>query len=59
MKLNLITLSAIFSVSAFYHPLTVYAEESSSEMEEIVVTSRRRDESQQDVPLSVTAFGRE
>ncbi len=28
-------------------------------MEEIVVTSRRKDESQQDVPLSVTAFGAE
>jgi hypothetical protein len=28
-------------------------------MEEVVVTSRRRDESQQDVPLSVTAWGSE
>ncbi|MGA0840975.1 MAG: hypothetical protein ACO3P1_13895, partial [Pseudomonadales bacterium] len=26
-------------------------------IEEVVVTSRRREESQQDVPLSVTAFG--
>ncbi|MFK7916105.1 MAG: TonB-dependent receptor [Pseudomonadales bacterium] len=28
-------------------------------IEEVIVTSRRRDESQQDVPLSVTAFGTE
>lgn len=33
------------------------AEDTSGVVEEIVVTSRRRDESQQDVPLSVTAFG--
>ena len=39
-------------------PLTL-AEESSRSMEEVVVTSRRKDESVQDVPLSVTAFGEE
>ena len=33
--------------------------DSSDIIEEIVVTSRRRNESQQDVPLSVTAFGEE
>ena len=37
----------------------VLAEESSRAMEEVVVTSRRKDESVQDVPLSVTAFGQE
>ena len=35
---------------------SAYAEEEARDMEEVVVTSRRRDESQQDVPLSVTAF---
>ena len=40
--------------------LAVAAEEDGSGViEEIVVTSRRRQESQQDVPLSVTAFGAE
>ncbi len=38
---------------------SVYAEEEVRGMEEIVVTSRRKDESQQDVPLSVTVFGSE
>ena len=38
---------------------SVYAEEEARGMEEIVVTSRRKDESQQDVPLSVTVFGSE
>ncbi len=41
-------------------PSGVAAEQDASGMiEEIVVTSRRRQESQQDVPLSVTAFGPE
>ena len=41
-------------------PLSVAAEQDESGViEEIVVTSRRRQESQQDVPLSVTAFGSE
>jgi iron complex outermembrane receptor protein len=42
-------------------PAAAFAAEraSSALIEEIVVTSRRRDESQQDVPLSVTAFGME
>ena len=39
--------------------LSVYAEEEARDLEEVVVTSRRRDESQQDVPLSVTAFNSE
>lgn len=37
----------------------VVAEDSAREIEEIVVTSRRRNESVQDVPLSVTVFGAE
>lgn len=41
-------------------PAGVAAEQDASGMiEEVVVTSRRREESQQDVPLSVTAFGLE
>ncbi|MXX29046.1 MAG: TonB-dependent receptor plug domain-containing protein, partial [Gammaproteobacteria bacterium] len=41
-------------------PSGVAAEQDASGLiEEIVVTSRRRQESQQDVPLSVTAFGAE
>ncbi|MCY4213678.1 MAG: TonB-dependent receptor [Gammaproteobacteria bacterium] len=41
-------------------PASVAAEDAGSGLiEEIVVTSRRRQESQQDVPLSVTAFGAE
>jgi len=37
----------------------VYGADSDAIIEEIVVTSRRRDESVQDVPISVTAFGAE
>ena len=34
-------------------------QDASGVIEEIIVTSRRREESVQDVPLSVTAFGEE
>ena len=45
---------------AVHAPFGVAAEQDASGLiEEIVVTSRRRQESQQDVPLSVTAFGAE
>ena len=59
MKINSTVLFIAIVACTFYNPVTLYAEESSSEMEEVVVTSRRRDESAQDVPLSVTAFGSE
>ncbi|MEC8819942.1 MAG: Plug domain-containing protein, partial [Pseudomonadota bacterium] len=59
MKINSTVLFIAIIAFTFYNPVTLYAEESSSEMEEVVVTSRRRDESAQDVPLSVTAFGSE
>ena len=46
-------------VTSITGTFSVSAEEESRAMEEIVVTSRRKDESQQDVPLSVTVFGSE
>ena len=49
----LVTALALTSTAT---PLVTLGEESSRVMEEIVVTSRRKDESQQDVPVSVTAF---
>ncbi len=51
----------VFGLSlAVQAPSGVAAERDASGLiEEIVVTSRRRQESQQDVPLSVTAFGAE
>ena len=59
MKLIRNALSATIAVTALSSPAIIIAEESSRTIEEIVVTSRRRDESVQDVPLSVTAFGEE
>ncbi len=44
-------------LATFTHPFA--AESAEGAMEEVVVTSRRKDESIQDVPLSVTAFGEE
>ncbi len=46
-------------MTSAYTPLTAIGQESVRVMEEVVVTSRRKNESQQDVPLSVTAFGSE
>ena len=46
-------------VTSIVGNFSAYAEEEARDMEEVVVTSRRRDESQQDVPLSVTAFNSE
>jgi len=45
----------VFTTAAPVQP--VFGADSDPIIEEIVVTSRRRDESVQDVPLSVTAFG--
>jgi len=59
MKLLRTALSAALAVTAFTSPAITLAEESTRTIEEIVVTSRRKDESVQDVPLSVTAFGEE
>jgi len=60
MKFTRNILGVAVGLASIGGPVTVYAEEGSSRtMEEVVVTSRRKDESQQDVPLSVTAWGSE
>ena len=43
----------------YSEPVSAAETDNSGVIEEVVVTSRRRAESQQDVPLSVTAFGAE
>jgi iron complex outermembrane receptor protein len=57
--MRLITASAMVLAGTLAPTTTVLAQESSRAMEEVVVTSRRQEESVQDVPLSVTAFGEE
>jgi iron complex outermembrane receptor protein len=50
---------ACFTFAAAGTQAETAARDRSGVIEEIVVTSRRRDESAQDVPLSVTAFNAE
>lgn len=57
--MRLIVASAVALAGTLAPTTAIYAEESSRTMEEVVVTSRRKSESVQDVPLSVTAFGEE
>jgi iron complex outermembrane receptor protein len=57
--MRLIVASAVALAGTLAPTTAIYAEESSRTMEEVVVTSRRQEESVQDVPLSVTAFGEE
>jgi iron complex outermembrane receptor protein len=58
MKFAQNVLGITIGVAAIGSPAIVFAEEGSSRaIEEVVVTSRRKDESQQDVPLSVTVWG--
>ena len=59
MKLTRISLVIAVWLASTANPTLTLAAESAREMEEVVVTSRRQAESQQDVPLSVTAFGAE
>ena len=59
MKINKVFISAALIVAPLYMPQLVIAEESVNTMEEVIVTSRRKNESVQDVPLSVTVFGEE
>ena len=59
MKLTRISIGIVVWLASTVSPALTFAAESAREMEEVVVTSRRRDESQQDVPLSVTAWGSE
>ena len=56
--LSLATVPLALSFTA----IPVFAQNEGSsvlELEEIVVTARRRDESLQDIPIAITAFGRE
>ena len=59
MKFKKIILGAAFLAAPVFVPQLVIAEESVDMMEEVIVTSRRKNESVQDVPLSVTVFGEE
>ncbi|MBO6701979.1 MAG: TonB-dependent receptor [Pseudomonadales bacterium] len=59
MKFTRTLLGVAIGATSIGSPIMIHAEETSRTMEEVVVTSRRRDESQQDVPLSVTAWGAE
>ncbi len=52
-------LTLCLGVTAIAFPFTLQAAESARVIEEIVVTSRRMEESIQDVPLAVTAFTEE
>ena len=58
MKITRMTALLAAAGASTIMPVAI-AEESTRSMEEVVVTSRRKDESVQDVPLSVTAFGEE
>jgi iron complex outermembrane receptor protein len=58
MRFNRNLLWSIVLATPTTLPLVAYAEEA-NEIEEVVVTSRRKSESVQDVPLSVTVFGGE
>ncbi len=51
--------AALLSAPVLTPTAVAAAEDTSGVIEEIIVTSRRRAESAQDVPLSVTAFGEE
>ena len=57
MKFTRNLLGVAIGLTSIGGPITIYAEEKARVIEEVVVTSRRREESQQDVPLSVTAWG--
>ena len=59
MGLHKVLAGAMVLAVLWTPPLQAVAEESVREIEEIVVTSRRRTESVQDVPLSVTVFSEE
>ena len=48
---------AVIALAVF--PVTTHAQQKSLQIEEVLVTSQRREESLQDVPISVAAFGAE
>jgi iron complex outermembrane receptor protein len=53
---SLLTRASFVCVSLFSAPALQAAEQSTGPIEEIVVTSRRVEESQQEIPVAVTAF---
>ncbi len=58
MKINKLLVGSLIGMLPIA-PQIVIGEETSRVMEEVIVTSRRKNESVQDVPLSVTVFGEE
>ena len=56
MRFNRILISAVVAIATISVPQIVCALDAEGAMEEVVVTSRRLEESIQDVPLAVTAF---
>jgi iron complex outermembrane receptor protein len=59
MRVSRLVLGSIIAIGPMSLTPLVQAEESTGAIEEITVTSRRLEESVQDVPLSVTVFGEE
>ena len=59
MKFRYHLLSLVLIATSWGSSVRLEAQETSRTMEEVVVTSRRQDESQQDVPISVTVIGSE
>ena len=59
MKLihKLTVLSLTIAMVSFALPTNLYAQDGALAIEEIIVTSRKREESLMDVPVTVTAFG--
>lgn len=58
MKINKLLVGSLIGMLPIA-PQIAIGEETSRVMEEVIVTSRRKNESVQDVPLSVTVFGEE
>ena len=54
---NPVALSLVALAGAGAAPVTAYAQENRLQLEEIIVTARKREESIQNVPISVTALG--
>ena len=57
--MNTVWRSAQFILAGMMVPLLAGAQETGGGLEEIIVTAERREASLQEVPLAVSAFGRE
>jgi iron complex outermembrane receptor protein len=59
MKLihKLTVLSLMIAMVSFALPTNLYAQDGALAIEEIIVTSRKREETLMEVPVTVTAFG--